>query len=77
VPPDPRLVALGTAIREARTAAGLSQEGLAAETGVDRSFFGHVERGQQNPSYVVLLRIADGLGVTLDELIGRALRLGD
>ncbi|MBF6620991.1 MAG: helix-turn-helix transcriptional regulator [Patulibacter sp.] len=77
MPADPRLVALGTAIREARNQARLSQEALATETGVDRSYFGHVERGLQNPSYLVLRRIADGLGITLDELVGRALKLDD
>lgn len=50
---------------------------MAAETGVDRSYFGHVERGLQNPSYLVLRRIADGLGITLSELVDRALTLDD
>jgi len=75
VPADPRLIALGTAIREARNDADLSQEALAAEAEVDRSYFGHIERGLQNPSYLVLRRIADGLGIPFTELVERAVRL--
>lgn len=77
VPADPRLVALGSAIRAARNEAGLSQEALAAETGIDRSYFGHVERGVKNPSYLLIDRIAGGLGLTVPELIQRALTSDD
>lgn len=77
VPADPRLVALGSAIREARNEVGLSQEALAAETGIDRSYFGHVERGVKNPSYLLIDRIAGGLGLTVPELIQRALTRDD
>lgn len=77
MPADPRLAALGRAIREARNEAGLSQEALAAETGIDRSYFGHVERGVKNPSYLLMVRIAGGLGLTVPELIQRALTRDD
>jgi transcriptional regulator with XRE-family HTH domain len=74
---DPRLVALGSAIREARNEVGLSQEALAAETGIDRSYFGHVERGVKNPSYLLIDKIAGGLGLTVPELIQRAITGAD
>lgn len=74
---DPRLLALGTAIREARNAAGLSQEALAAEVEIDRSYFGHIERGSRNPSILTLCKIAEGVGVPVWELTRRALEPGD
>ena len=38
----PALVALGLAIREMRSEQGLSQEGLAHEIGLDRSYIGGI-----------------------------------
>jgi len=52
-----------------RAERGISQEGLAAISGIDRTFMGEIERGEANPSFDVLLRIASGLSVRLSELI--------
>jgi transcriptional regulator with XRE-family HTH domain len=41
---------------------GLSQEALAADAGVDRSYVGRLERGLENPTVSLLERIADTLG---------------
>ena len=69
------LVYLGNAIRAARKRSGLSQEALALESGLDRSYVGGIERGTRNVSYLNLLRIAAGTQVGLDEIIAEALRL--
>jgi transcriptional regulator with XRE-family HTH domain len=61
--------ALGRVIRRLRNDRGISQEGLAAISGIDRTFMGEIERGEANPSFEVLQRIADGLTVRLSELI--------
>lgn len=58
----------GMAVRKARAQAGLSQEGLAAAAGLDRTYIGGVERGERNPSLVSLKKIADGLGLSMSEL---------
>jgi len=58
----------GNAVRNARTAAGLTQEDLADRSGLDRSYIGGVERGERNPTLSVIEKIADGLGVSLAEL---------
>jgi len=50
-------VKLGRAIRRIRTDCGISQEGLAALSSVDRTFMGEIERGEANPSFEVLQRI--------------------
>jgi transcriptional regulator with XRE-family HTH domain len=56
---------LGSRIREARKAMGLSQEQAALEADIDRSFMGQVERGQRNVSISTLLRLARVLDVNL------------
>jgi transcriptional regulator with XRE-family HTH domain len=52
---------LGRRIRAARTALGLSQEDLANESDIDRSYIGGVERGERNLTFKVLCKIAAAL----------------
>ena len=61
-------LSFGTRLRALRRARGLSQEGLAHEAGMDRSYVGGVERGTRNVSLVNLARLARALGVTLSQL---------
>ena len=65
---DQTTVRFGNALRDARTAAGLTQENLADRSGLDRSYIGGVERGERNPTLRVIEKIAEGLDVTLGEL---------
>lgn len=58
----------GHAVRTARAAAGLTQEELADRAGLDRSYIGGVERGDRNPTLIVIEKIAGGLGINLAEL---------
>ena len=55
-------------VRELRAERGLSLDSLAARSGVSRSMLSLVERGESNPTAVLLERIATGLGVTLASL---------
>jgi len=48
---------------------GFSQEGFAAETELGRTYYGRVERGEQNVSIQNLIRIAMTLRVELYELL--------
>jgi transcriptional regulator with XRE-family HTH domain len=64
-----RLRALGANIRERRTAGDLTLEDLANEAGLSVTYLGQTERGQRNPSVLVLWRIAEALGITLDQLV--------
>jgi transcriptional regulator with XRE-family HTH domain len=59
---DPSLRLFGQRIRAARKAKGLSQEELAFEAEIDRSYMGGVERGHRNPSLLKMCRIAKVLG---------------
>lgn len=63
------LTKLGKIIRSKRMPQNLTQIELAGKAGVDRNYIGMLERGERNPSYLSLLKIAKGLGITVDELI--------
>jgi transcriptional regulator with XRE-family HTH domain len=65
---SPELLALGGAIRQRRMAKGMSQEALALQAGVDRSYLGRVERGDNNAAVLTLVRIAAALDLSLAEL---------
>lgn len=66
------LVAVGKAIRSARNDLGISQEALANEIGIDRSYMGGVERGQHNLALVNLIKISKALGLSGSELLSKA-----
>lgn len=48
---------------------GLSQEGLALLCNIDRTYVGRLENLKRNPSLEILSKIADGLGMSLSELL--------
>jgi transcriptional regulator with XRE-family HTH domain len=56
-------------VRRLRQAAGLSQEKLAFEAGVDRTYVSQVERRLRNMTIGVLARLAKALGTTPDRLL--------
>ncbi len=60
---------LGQIIREKREAIGLTQIEVAEKAGLDRNYIGMVERGERNPSYLSLIKLANGLNLTVDQLI--------
>jgi transcriptional regulator with XRE-family HTH domain len=51
---------------------GISQERLAFDSGIDRSYLGGIEREMENPTVDLLDRLADTLGVPLAELFTKA-----
>ncbi|WLQ14256.1 helix-turn-helix transcriptional regulator [Hahella aquimaris] len=66
---DARLVAFGQKIREIRKSKGLSQEALADIAGVDRSYMGHIERGEKNITLTKIYQIAEALNVAASKLL--------
>lgn len=63
------LIKLGKIIREKRESQNLTQIDLASKAGVDRNYIGMVERGERNPSFLSLQKIAHGLGISVDMLL--------
>ena len=62
-------VALGRAIRRARLHQHISQEELGFRAGLHRTYVGGIERGEKNPSYENLLRIAHALSMRASDLL--------
>lgn len=54
---------------EIRKAKGLSQERLALESGLARSYLGGVERGQRNIALLNIYRLAEALEVAPADLL--------
>ena len=61
--------ALGHVVRYTRARRGLSQEELGFHARLHRNYVGAIERGEINPTFRVLLKLARGLGLPLSELI--------
>ena len=61
-------ILVGRNIRRIRVANGIAQERLAFDSGVDRSYLGGMERGEENPTVDVLDRVAATLAVPVREL---------
>jgi transcriptional regulator with XRE-family HTH domain len=66
------LIALGRAIKGLRLKLALSQEALAFEAGIDRSYIGGIERGEHNLALINLIKIANTLGLSASELLNHA-----
>lgn len=54
---------LGRNVREVRRRRGLSQEQLALDADMKRSYVSDLERGTRNPSVKAIERLAEALGV--------------
>ena len=59
---------LGSRIRALRKAKGWTQEKLGMHADTSYKFLGEIERGVQNPSFNILVKISNALGVELLEL---------
>jgi transcriptional regulator with XRE-family HTH domain len=60
--------ALGKALRQLRERRGLTQEALAHEAGITTGSLSLIERGQRNPSWGTVSRIADAVGSSMGEV---------
>lgn len=59
---------LGQELQKARKAAGLSQETVAFDAEIDRSYLSDIERDQHSPTVERLLRICEAIGVKPSEV---------
>lgn len=65
---DPKLQAFGQRVRELRKNKGWSQEKFADLAGLDRSYMGHIERGEKNITLLKIYQISDVLEMSLSDL---------
>ena len=63
--------AFGEVLRELRLANNFSQEALAQESGLDRTFISLLERGLRQPTLNTQIALAKALNVSLVRLIQR------
>jgi ribosome-binding protein aMBF1 (putative translation factor) len=59
----------GRAVRHQREARGWSQEALASEAALNRSYLGEIERAAVTPSLATAAKLAAALELSLSELI--------
>ena len=64
---DPRVL-FGRRLAQVRKQQGWSQEKLALESGIARSYLGGVERGQRNIALINICKLAETLRVSVGEL---------
>lgn len=62
-------VAIGHRIRQYRLDRALSQEVLSEKADVTPAHLSHIERGNTKPSLPTLIRIANALEVSIDDLL--------
>lgn len=62
---------VGANVRRMRKAKSLSQEALAHEAGMSMRYLAGLERGEENPSLVFLVKLADALGTEPGRLFDR------
>jgi transcriptional regulator with XRE-family HTH domain len=60
-------IAVARNLRRLRVGRKLSQEALAVDAGIDRTYVGRLERGRENPTVLVLERLAQALGAEIAE----------
>jgi len=70
------IIELGARIKQARKAAGLSQQALAGRLATNQAYISELERGTgaQGPTYMMLLKIADACATTVPALIAATAR---
>jgi transcriptional regulator with XRE-family HTH domain len=59
-------------LREERERRGLSKYALSAQCGIAQQTISYMERGLRRPSFETILRIADGIGVNLEDILKKA-----
>lgn len=69
--------AFGQVLRKHRLAAGLSQEQLGLESGVQRNFISLIETGQNQPTITTIFKLAQAMGIKASKLVAESEKLID
>lgn len=62
---------VGENVKQARNAAGLTQEQLAERSGYSQQYLSELENGKRNPTIVAIYEIAQALGVSHVALVSQ------
>jgi len=65
-------VGFGRAVRQFRKGIGISQEDLAIRANIHRTYIGGIERGERNPTLIMIFRLAAALEVSPHELLKKS-----
>jgi transcriptional regulator with XRE-family HTH domain len=63
---------IGEVLRQARQAAGMTQEALGFKADVDRTYISYLENDQKSPTIEMLAKICASLDIAVSELIKQA-----
>lgn len=63
--------ALGIVLKKIREKSGFSQEALAFESNVDRSFISLIERGESSPTFDTICSLCEALDVNFSYLAAK------
>ena len=63
------MIEIGQNLREYRIGKGYTQERLANEAGTSASHLRLIEKGEGNPTFKTLRKLAKVLGISLDDLL--------
>lgn len=66
---DALLTEFGQRVRRRRHELGLSQEDLAEQAGMHRTYVGSIERGERNVALVNIIRLCDALRTSPQDLL--------
>jgi transcriptional regulator with XRE-family HTH domain len=66
---SPLFLAFGRVLQKARKDRGVSQQELALDCGLDRTFISLLERGKRQPSLTTLVTLGNALNVEANELV--------
>ena len=67
----------GLVLKELRLEKGLSQESLANQSDIDRTYISDIEKGERNISLKVIERLAETLQISLSELFKKIEEYGE
>lgn len=59
---------LGTRLKEIRNKKGVTQESLSELAGINPKYLSSIERGKENPTLNIILKLVETLNVGIDEL---------
>lgn len=62
-------IEFGRAVADLRKKLGLTQDELAFRSGIHRAYIGTIERGEKSPTLDTIKKLANGLGVTIFDIL--------